>query len=397
MELIKTLRWFGKGDAVTLDEVVQTGVKGVVTALHHIPNGEVWSVEEILRVKNEIEEHGLKWEVVESLPVHEEIKQGTSRRDKLMDNYVQSMRNLAECGLKTICYNFMPVLDWVRTDLNYKLPDGTEAMYFSAVDFAAFDIFILKRPGAEKDYSPADLENAHKRYKTMSEEEAELLAYNIIVVTQGFIDGVIDGSSADYKKLFLGFLKKYEHIDKQNLRENLACFLEKVIPVAEDTGLKMAIHPDDPPFDLLGLPRIMSTADDFRWLAETVPSIHNGITLCTGSLSARADNDIPAMARQFGNRIHFVHLRSTKRLPNGDFYEADHLEGDVNLVEVVYELHKIMKHTGQPVHMRPDHGHRMLDDYRRKSNPGYPLTGRLKGLSEISGIEKAVKYFMKRS
>jgi mannonate dehydratase len=394
MELIKTLRWFGEGDAVSLKDIVQTGATGVVTALHHIPNGEIWTKEEILKVKNKIEAYGLSWEVVESLPVTEDIKQGLPERDATIDNYIVSMRNLAECGIKTIIYNFMPVLDWARTDLHYTLPEGTEAMYFSAVDFAAFDIFILKRPGAEKDYSEQQFREAKERFEAMSEDEAEELAYNIIVVTQGFIDGVVDGSSANYKEVFLGFLAKYNDIDKNKLRGHLAYFLNRVIPVAEEAGINMAIHPDDPPFNLLGLPRIMSTKEDFQWLAEEVPSVHNGFTLCAGSLSARADNNIPEMAEAFADRLHFVHLRSTKRLDNGDFYEAGHLEGDVDLVELIHALHRIMKKTGRPVHIRPDHGHKMLDDFNRESNPGYPLIGRMKALAEISGIEKAVKYFM---
>lgn len=394
MELIKTLRWFGPADPVDLSDVVQTGVSGVITALHHIPNGEVWPVTEIEKTKKEIEKYGLEWNAVESLPVHELIKQGVPERDRLIDNYIESLRNLAACGLDTVIYNFMPVLDWARTDLHYRLPNGTEAMYFSAVDFAAFDIFILKRPDAENDYDESMVEEAKKRFEKMSEREAEDLAYNIIVVTQGFIDGVVDGSSGNYKDVFLSFLKKYDNIDKERLRDNLAYFLKRIIPVAEETGMKMAIHPDDPPFPLLGLPRIMSTEADLKWLAETVPSVNNGIALCTGSLSAGSENDIPAMIKKFGNRIHFVHLRSTKRLPNGDFYEAGHLEGDVDLVEVMIQLHKLMLRENRNIPMRPDHGHKMLDDYNRDANPGYPLIGRLKGLAEISGVEKAVKHFL---
>ena len=391
--LIKTLRWFGRDDNITLREIAQTGATGIVTALHHIPNGEVWSVDEILSIKNEIEKHGLTWEVVESLPVSEGIKQGTPDRDKLIDNYIQSMQNLAECGLKTICYNFMPVLDWARTDLHYTLPNGAEAMFFSTVDFAAFDIFILKRPNAEKSYPEEIVNAARLRFEKMSAENAETLAYNIIVVTQGFIDGVVDGENSDYKKVFLNFLKKYDHIDKKQLRNNLAYFLNKIIPVAEETGMKMAIHPDDPPFPLLGLPRIMSNREDFRWLAETVPSVSNGITLCAGSLSASAKNNIPEMAELFGDRIHFVHLRSTKRFDNGDFYEDSHLEGDVDIVKVIHALYKTMQKTGRSIPVRPDHGHKLLDDFNRDANPGYPLIGRLKGLSEIAGVEKAVRYF----
>ncbi|NPA35727.1 MAG: mannonate dehydratase [Chlorobi bacterium] len=393
--MVKTLRWFGEGDSVTLDDIRQTGATGVVTALHHIPNGEVWTVGEIRKVKEKIESYGLTWEVVESLPVTEEIKQGLAERESVIDNYIKSMRNLAGCGIKTIVYNFMPVLDWARTNLHYKLSDGREAMYFSAVDFAVFDLFILKRPGAERDYTAVQVARAKKRFGEMTNKQAEELAYNIIVVTQGFIDGVVDRGSENYKELFLSYLAKYDKIGKKELRDNLVYFLKRVIPVAEEVGINMAIHPDDPPFDLLGLPRIMSTAEDFEWLAEVVPSVHNGFTLCAGSLSARSDNDIPAMAEQFAGRLHFVHLRSTKRLGNGDFYEAGHLEGDVNLVEVIHTLHKIMHKTHQPIPVRPDHGHRMLDDFHRDSNPGYPLIGRMKALAEISAIEKAVKYFMR--
>ena len=394
MELIKTLRWFGEGDNITLKEFAQTGATGIVTALHHIPNGEVWPAKEIEKVKSMIEGHGMTWEVVESLPVTEDIKQATGLRDKHIENYIQSMGNLASHGIKTIVYNFMPVLDWARTNLHYTLPNGAEAMFFSAVDFAAFDIFILKRPGAKKDYPEERVTQAAKRFEEMSETEAEELAYNIIVVTQGFIDGVVDGETADYKKVFLNFLKKYDNIDKDKLREHLAYFLSKVIPVADELDIKMAIHADDPPFPLLGLPRIMSCKEDFQWLAETVPSTNNGLTLCAGSLSASAKNDIPGLIEMFGDRIHFVHLRSTQRLPNGDFFEAGHLEGDVNLVKVVHTLYKEMQKTNRSIPVRPDHGHKILDDFKRDANPGYPLIGRLKGLAEIAGVEKAVRYFM---
>lgn len=394
MELIKTLRWFGEGDNITLKEIMQTGATGIVTALHHIPNGEVWPVEEIEKVKNNIEKHGLTWEVVESLPVTEDIKQATELRDKHIENYIQSMKNLASCGITTIVYNFMPVLDWARTNLHYTLPNGAEAMFFSAVDFATFDIFILKRPGAEKDHPEERVEQARKRFEEMSDAEAEELAYNIIVVTQGFIDGVVDGETADYKKVFLSFLKKYDNIDKNKLREHLAYFLRKVIPVADELDMKLAIHADDPPFPLLGLPRIMSCKEDFQWLAETIPSTNNGLTLCAGSLSASAKNNIPEMVELFSDRIHFVHLRSTQRLENGDFYEADHLEGNVDLVKVIHTLHKKMQGTNRSLPVRPDHGHKILDDFKRETNPGYPLIGRLKGLAEIAGVEKAVRYFL---
>ncbi|MEZ4850713.1 MAG: mannonate dehydratase [Bacteroidia bacterium] len=401
MQLIKTLRWFGDKDPVSLSDIRQAGATGVVTALHHIPNGNVWSVEEIQKVKSRIEAAGLTWEVVESLPVHEAIKQATSDRDEIIENYKISLKNLGKCGVKTVCYNFMPVIDWVRTDLHYQLPNGAEAMYFQLSMFIAFDIFILKRPHAESDYTPEQVAQAKSLYEQMSPEEAEKLAYNIIIVTQAFIDGSVDPNEADPKKIFLQLLKKYDHIDKHQLRENFAYFLNEVIPVAEESGVNLAVHPDDPPFPLLGLPRIVSSEEDFEWLIQAVPSLHNGITFCSGSLGARPDNHLPSLFRKFGNRVHFLHLRITKLLENGDFFEAEHLSpnnGVIELMEAIIEEQNSRQHTGRAdlnIPMRPDHGHKILDDFKRKANPGYPLIGRLKGLAELYGLEQGLRYKMK--
>jgi mannonate dehydratase len=402
MKLIKTLRWFGENDAVTLSDIRQTGATGVVTALHHIPNGEVWSIDEIMAVKNEIESHGLTWEVVESLPVHEEIKKGTPDSEKLIRNYKQNIKNLGECGIKTICYNFMPVLDWARTNLNFTLENGAEAMYFNANLFAAFDLFILKRPNAEKDYSESQINEAAQLFKTLSEEEIDELGYNIIVKTQSFIDGAVKEGQKNYLNIFNKLLAEYHGIDKDQLRENFSRFLNEVIPVAEDAGVNLAVHPDDPPFPLLGLPRIVSSDDDFKWLSNACPSLNNGITFCSGSLGARKDNNLPKLFKKYGNRVHFLHLRSTRILENGDFFESNHLEGSSDmpgLMKVVIEEQLKRKETGRDdvnIPMRPDHGHKILDDFTRDANPGYPLIGRLKGLAELSGLEIGLKHIIQK-
>ena len=397
MQLIKTLRWFGEKDTVSLSEIRQAGATGVVTALHHIPNGEVWPVEEIQKVKTKIEAAGLIWEVVESLPVHEAIKQASPKRDRIIENYKKSLINLGKCGIHTVCYNFMPVIDWVRTNLHYKLPNGAESMYFQWDMFIAFDIFILQRPNAEKDYSPQEIKAAKQIYEDMSEEEAETLAHNIIVVTQAFIDGTIDPDETDPKSIFRQLLKRYEHIDKPKLIENFAYFLNAVIPVAEESGVRLAVHPDDPPFPLLGLPRIMSSEEDFEWLVHAVPSLYNGITFCSGSLGARPDNHLPTLFRKFGDRVHFLHLRSTKLLDNGDFFEDTHLHpqnGVIELMQIIIEEQNNRLAKGRTdinITMRPDHGHKILDDFKRQANPGYPLIGRLKGLAELYGLEQGLR------
>ncbi|WP_281337379.1 mannonate dehydratase [Flavobacterium eburneipallidum] len=400
MELKKTLRWFGAKDPISLEQIKQTGATGIVTALHHIPNGEIWSVEEILKTKNNIEAHGLTWDVVESLPVHEDIKKGKTSRDSIIANYKESVKNLGQCGINTICYNFMPVLDWARTNLHYTLENGTEAMYFQADLFAAFDLFILKRPDASKDYTEKQLKEAEEIYKTLTQEDARSLAYNIIVATQSFIDGAVDADEKEPVAIFLKLLAEYDGIDKHQLRENFAFFLNEVIPVAEESGVSLAVHPDDPPFPLLGLPRIVSTGKDFEWLANVCPSLHNGITFCTGSLGARKDNNLAEIFEKYAERVHFLHLRSTKILDNGDFYETEHLDPTVDLpgvMKAIIEEQIRRKTTGRTdynIPIRPDHGHKMLDDFDRAGNPGYPLIGRLKGLAELAGLEVGIRYLI---
>lgn len=400
MALEKTWRWFGEKDPITLDMLVQMGVEGVITALHHIPNGEVWPTEEIMRIKTMIEDRGMRWSVVESLPVSEGIKICSDDRPRLIENYKQSVTNLGACGIDTICYNFMPVLDWARTDLHYKLKNGGESMYFDFPTFVAFDAYILKRPNAEQDYSKEIVEKAKEVYAQMSAEEAEELAYNIIVVTQGFIDGVIDGSVPDPKALFLEFIDRYKGYGKNEMRNHLKAFLDDVIPVAEKAGVRMAIHPDDPPFPVLGLPRIIGQLDDYEWLFNSNPSDHNGITFCAGSLSARKENDLIDIINTCGRKIHFVHLRNTRLLPDGSFFESGHISGSQNMVNILTALLKEQKRrlkegrkdTLMPV--RPDHGIKILDDYNNSYNPGYPLVGRLKGLAELDGMMSAIEAFI---
>ncbi len=400
MALEKTWRWFGEKDNITLDMLAQMGVEGVITALHHIPNGEVWPIDEILKVKNAIESHGMRWSVVESLPVSEGIKICSEDRPRLIENYQQSVKNLGACGIDTICYNFMPVLDWARTDLHYKLQNGGESMYFDFPTFVAFDAYILKRPNAEKDYPTDIVEKAKEVFAKMTEEEAEKLAYNIIVVTQGFIDGVVDGSVPDPKALFLEFIERYKNYDKSKMRENLKRFLDDIIPIAEGAGVKLAIHPDDPPFPVLGLPRIIGQMDDYEWLFKANSSPNNGITFCAGSLSARKENNLLEIINKCADKIHFVHLRNTHLLPDGSFYESGHLSGSQKMVNLMTALLKEQKRriqsgrkdTQMPV--RPDHGIKMLGDYDHAYNPGYPLIGRLKGLAELDGLMNGIEAFI---
>ncbi|WP_346859408.1 mannonate dehydratase [uncultured Draconibacterium sp.] len=400
MALEKTWRWFGEKDVITLNQLRQMGVEGVVTALHHIPNGEVWPVDEIMKVKNSIEENGMRWSVVESLPVSEGIKICSDDRDSLIANYQQSVRNLGACGINTICYNFMPVLDWARTDLHFKLENGGESMYFDFPTFVAFDVFILKRKGAAGDYPQEIVEKAKRVFEKMSSEEADELAYNIIVVTQGFIDGVIDGSVSDPKALFLDFIDRYKNIGKQELRNNLKAFLDAVIPVAEEAGVKLAIHPDDPPFPILGLPRIIGQLDDYEWLFQANTSLNNGVTFCAGSLSARKENNLPEIIEKTSDRIHFVHLRNTQLLEDGSFYESGHLSGSQDMIKIVHALlleQKRRIESGRKDYkmpVRPDHGIKIMDDYNYGYNPGYPLIGRLKGLAELDGAMRAVEYML---
>ncbi len=403
MALEKAWRWFGFSDPVQLSDLKQMGIEGVVTALHHIPNGEVWPKDEIMKVKLAIEAHGMRWTVVESLPVSEGIKTHNADYDRLVANYQQSLRNLGQCGIDKVCYNFMPVLDWVRTNLHFQLPDGGEVMYFDFATFVAFDVFILKRPDAAKDYPEKMVEQAKQIVTSMPEDEQEKLARNIIVVSQGFIDGVVDGSAPDYKKDFLAFLETYGEIDHEKLREHLSLFLKDVVPVAEESGVSLCIHPDDPPFPVLGLPRIVSTQDDLEWICNQVDSTANGITFCTGSLSVNRQNNLEHIVEKIGPRIHFAHLRNNVFLENGAFHEYGHIEGDIDMYPIVKALLKEQirrKETGRTdfrIPFRPDHGVKMLDDYTRSANPGYPLIGRLKGLSEISGMQMAIERELKEN
>ncbi|WP_372593071.1 mannonate dehydratase [Actinotalea sp.] len=384
----QTWRWFGPNDSITLADVKQTGATGVVTALHEVPNGEVWTVEAIADRKKMIEDSGLTWSIVESIPVHEDIKRGGPLRDTWIAAYQQSVRNLATCGIDVVCYNFMPILDWTRTDLRHVLPDGGWALRFDHVAFAAFDLFLLERPGAAAEYDEADTAAARAYLDALSEEGREQLVRNIIAGLPGSEEGYTLDTLRE-------MLASYDGIDAEALRENLAYFLRAVIPVAEEVGVRMAIHPDDPPRPLLGLPRVVSTQDDARALLAAAPSPSNGLTFCVGSYGVRADNDLVAMGTEFASRIYFTHLRSTVREEDPrSFHEGVHVKGDVDMVGVVSTLvteeRRRAVEGGPRISMRPDHGHQILDDQHRTSNPGYSLIGRLKGLAEARGLEVAV-------
>lgn len=382
----KTWRWFGKNDKITLPMLRQIGVEGIVTALHEIPNGEVWPLEAILNQKTYIETYGLRWSVVESLPVSEAIKYGGAERDNLIENYKKSLINLGKAGVKTVCYNFMPVIDWIRTDLEHLWKDGTSSLYFDKIRFAYFDCLILQRAEAEKDYTVNELKQMYELDKVITDAEKEELVDTIIIKTQGFVNGNIKNGDKNPVDTFHHLLAPYKGIGRDALRENLRYFLQAIMPVCDEYGINMCIHPDDSPFPVLGLPRIVTSEEDIAWILHAVNNPHNGLTFCAGSLSAGLHNNVPALARMFAHRTHFVHLRSTNAFPNGNFIEASHLGGRAHIIELI----RIFEKERPGVPMRVDHGRMMLGDTDKGYNPGYSFHGRMMALAQIEGMMAVV-------